>query len=888
MAERGMKRGRAWDETAVKKAGKVIWRSFSLGAVALLATMDSPLTPRSGPKPTWPIYKEVGADFIGELLDGRYKIVRRLAKGGMAHVFLAKDLTRKCYVAIKLLRACSPDARRRFAVEAEILSNIQHENIVRAIAFGHTDDEQPYIALEHLDGEPSSQRLTNGPLPWREVAAIGIQIADALHALHRVGVIHRDIKPDNIILTIGADRCVAKLIDLGLASVGAPFHETQDARFTPPVIRHKTQLGRAIGTPDYLPPEAGLCDANPLLDVYLLGATLYQLCTQLLPKLTGLRPIHEVNPSSEAPEDFSRLLRSALEPEPSDRLPSADHLRRGLEAILAAHPQTSRRDLFGGSFDRLEVIGVGASAVVFRASDRWLSREVALKVLRDAKPSEDDAIRFHRAAKILSALRHPNIPQIHHYGVEGREAFTITELCDGSPATDITSLDRHLRPDEVLAVGRQLASALMAVHAVDVVYRDLHPGNVLIARGEKPRAWIFDFDHGQVSPGFYAHLTERWATPPEARAEPKSEKPLRNMDYAAPEVRSGGAFTVASDVFALGLLLYRLLTGLRPFPPGGSEPVPARKVCPECPPGLELLLIAMVNPSPSGRPTLRAVEEALAAEEEELEAVKREEAEAEQEAAAAAPVATSTPVVSSATPASVTVASDAALERPTSSQATTAAVPPIDVPIGTSGVTPIARRGGMWGLLALMFAVAVGVVVGRVTAPGDIAVQLAGDLQGAEATVMPSPTPPPSTEKPRTSTSDGPIKPATAEVAPMKSPHEGAPPKPAQTTDTTGKRTPPPRRTQPSPRGAVTTAEATAAAQGAVQALRACKDVPGAITADLDVVRGKGAVVTLNARPPAPDDPRYPWHACARDALERVRFPVSEIAGRVRVRLPLE
>ncbi|WAS99232.1 protein kinase domain-containing protein [Nannocystis punicea] len=853
--------------------------------------MDSPLTPRSGPKPTWPIYKEVGADFIGELLDGRYKIVRRLAKGGMAHVFLAKDLTRKCYVAIKLLRACSPDARRRFAVEAEILSNIQHENIVRAIAFGHTDDEQPYIALEHLDGEPSSQRLTNGPLPWREVAAIGIQIADALHALHRVGVIHRDIKPDNIILTIGADRRVAKLIDLGLASVGAPFHETQDARFTPPVIRHKTQLGRAIGTPDYLPPEAGLCDANPLLDVYLLGATLYQLCTQLLPKLTGLRPIHEVNPSSEVPEDFSRLLRSALEPEASDRLPSADHLRRGLEAILAAHPPTSRRDLFGGSFDRLEVIGVGASAVVFRASDRGLSREVALKVLRDAKPSEDDAIRFHRAAKILSALRHPNIPQIHHYGVEGREAFTITELCDGSPATDVTSLDRHLRPDDVLTVGRQLASALMAVHAVDLVYRDLHAGNILIARGEKPQAWIFDFDHAQVSPGFYAHLTERWATPPEARAEPKSEKPLRNMDYAAPEVRSGGAFTAASDVFALGLLLYRLLTGLRPFPPGGSEPVPARKVCPECPSGLESLLIAMVNPSPSGRPTLRAVEEALAAEEEELEAVKREEAEAEQEAAAAAPTVPVAPAVLSATPESAPVASAAAVEGPTPSQATTAAAEaaPVDLPTGTSRVTPIVWRGGLWGLLALMVAVAVGVVVGRVTAPGDIAAQLAGDVQGADAPMMPSPTPPPSMEeKSRTSTGEGLTKPATAEVAPMKSSHEGKPPNPAQTTDATGKRPSALRRTQPSPRGAVTTAEATAAAQNAIKVLRVCKDIPGAITADLDVVRGKGVVVTLNARAPAPDDPRYPWHACAHDALERVRFPVSEIAGRVRVRLPLE
>jgi serine/threonine protein kinase len=109
------------------------------------------------------------------------------------------------------------------------------------------------------------------------------------------------------------------------------------------------------------------------------------------------------------------------------------------------------------------------------------------------------------------------------------------------------------------------------VHAAGVVYRDLHPGNVLIARGDPTRAWIFDFDQAQVSPEFYAALTERWDTPPEERTEPKREKPLQNMDYASPEVRAGAAFSVASDVYALGLLLYRLLTGKRPFPVVGRR-----------------------------------------------------------------------------------------------------------------------------------------------------------------------------------------------------------------------------------------------------------------------------------------------------------------------------
>src|SRR5690606_31501399 len=104
-------------------------------------------------------------------------------------------------------------------------------------------------------------------------------------------------------------------------------------------------------------------------------------------------------------------------------------------------------------------------------------------------------------------------------------------------------------------------------------------------------------------------------------------------DYAAPEVRAGAAFTTASDVYALGLLLYRLLTGLRPFAVGGSVAVPARKVCPACPPGLEGLLLSMLNVDPRTRPTRDAVQRTLEDELAELEAEREEELEAAREAA---------------------------------------------------------------------------------------------------------------------------------------------------------------------------------------------------------------------------------------------------------------
>jgi serine/threonine-protein kinase len=148
-----------------------------------------------------PTAAEVGADSIGEVIDGRFKITRRLAKGGMAHVFLAKDSTRRCLVALKLLHRTGPEARRRFEAEAQVLSNFQHPHVVRAVAYGHTPDGQPYMALEYLEGKTLSQRLAHSPLPWREVAEQGAQVAGALHALHRIGVIHRDIKPNYRLLS---------------------------------------------------------------------------------------------------------------------------------------------------------------------------------------------------------------------------------------------------------------------------------------------------------------------------------------------------------------------------------------------------------------------------------------------------------------------------------------------------------------------------------------------------------------------------------------------------------------------------------------------------------------------------------------------------------------
>jgi hypothetical protein len=190
----------------------------------------------------------------------------------MADVFLARIRrasvtwrSRSCARATRRHGAASWSRPRSSAICSTRASSVRSTSARRRTA-SRTWRSSTWLA------STLSARLARGPLPWRDVVTYGIQVAGALHALHIAGIIHRDLKPDNIMLTVEADRSIAKLIDLGLASVGTPFQDTQDAHFTPdPPQRHQTQLGHPIGTPAYLPPEAGQCPAEPRLDVFSLG-----------------------------------------------------------------------------------------------------------------------------------------------------------------------------------------------------------------------------------------------------------------------------------------------------------------------------------------------------------------------------------------------------------------------------------------------------------------------------------------------------------------------------------------------------------------------------------------------------------------------------------------
>ena len=156
---------------------------------------------------------------------GPYEIVSSLGVGGMGEVYRAKDTRLDRTVAIKILPAHfsnDPVRKQRFEREAKAISGLNHPNICTLHDVG-SQDGTDYLVMEYVDGESLAQRLTKGPLPIEQLLKVGREIADALDKAHRSGVIHRDLKPGNIMLT----KTGAKLLDFGLARHSPPPHRLQ-------------------------------------------------------------------------------------------------------------------------------------------------------------------------------------------------------------------------------------------------------------------------------------------------------------------------------------------------------------------------------------------------------------------------------------------------------------------------------------------------------------------------------------------------------------------------------------------------------------------------------------------------------------------------------------
>ena len=271
---------------------------------------------------------------IGEKLSGRFRIERLLGRGGMSSVWEAYDEELGRPVAIKLLHARrleSADAVDRFEREARTLALFAHPGIVTVIDRGETDG-RPFIVCELVDGRDLHERIAlEGPLPLAEALAIAVQVADALAYAHERGVIHRDVKPHNVLLTADGH---AKLTDFGIARV-----DDEPALTNP---------GRVLGTGDYVAPEQA--QGRPLdgrADIYALGALLYH-CLTGVPPYRGasfveiaeqhLRaPVPDVKlRCPDVPDGVAAIVSRSLAKSPEDRYANVGEMQAALEAELLA------------------------------------------------------------------------------------------------------------------------------------------------------------------------------------------------------------------------------------------------------------------------------------------------------------------------------------------------------------------------------------------------------------------------------------------------------------------------------------------------------------------------------------------------------------------------
>jgi serine/threonine-protein kinase len=285
----------------------------------------------------------------GDIIDGKYRIVRLIGEGGMGAVYEGENVRIHRRVAIKVLHsgvASSGEAVARFEREAQAAGRIGSEHIVEVLDLGNLPSGDRYMVMEFMDGDSLGDRIkSKGRLPPQELAPIAIQLMEALSAAHGAGIIHRDLKPDNVYLlkSRSGKPNFVKLLDFGISK----FNQLSgDSGFS------MTRTGAVMGTPYYMAPEQakGSRDLDHRVDLYAAGVILYEAVTGEVPfnadtfnellfkiVLETPRPIEQVVP--ELDPAFGTLINKAMARDPAARFQTAAEFQEAVQHWIQGAPQ---------------------------------------------------------------------------------------------------------------------------------------------------------------------------------------------------------------------------------------------------------------------------------------------------------------------------------------------------------------------------------------------------------------------------------------------------------------------------------------------------------------------------------------------------------------------
>ena len=533
---------------------------------------------------------------IGKHL-ANYQVERLLGANGIGRLYSGTNVILQQPVTICIL---DPRYRhnqlysQRFIRDSRTVATWSHANIVKVQSIG-TYDQVDYVvsaAVEGLDLAATLEQhsAAGWRLPQATILHIGRSLAGALDFAHSRGIVHRDLKPANIILA--ADQRVL-LANFGLAT------DLQAAL-----------LSGAVGPTHYIAPEQARrsADAVGQSDIYALGVLLHEL-------LTGAG-----KSAGAQPKAVLAVLNKARSSAPADRYPTATALLNALEAALSAgatpepasakaepppaaappRPASPAENLIGEFLDAYQLeqlLGRGGMANVYRGVDVRLKRTVAIKVIRAPFRSRAEyAARFKREAQAIAQLEHPNIVRLYQYGDANGLLYMAMEYIEGQDLHQVLGTMRTnpaaWSPRARCRLVREICTALDYAHSKGMIHRDVKPTNILIDK--RGRAVLSDF--GLV-------LLTAIGTGGTTFGSPQ---------FIAPEqIVSSASAVPQSDLYGLGVILYRMWTGRLPFDDPdpmvlamqhmSDAPPPPREIEPAISLRLEQVLLKALEKHPAER-----------------------------------------------------------------------------------------------------------------------------------------------------------------------------------------------------------------------------------------------------------------------------------------------
>jgi eukaryotic-like serine/threonine-protein kinase len=598
--------------TLIDPDGTQVFTEVSLGATAVGGTGWSvPVQKLTALNPSASLEP-------GMMLGERYEILKSLGEGGMGAVYKARDHELDRFVALKVIRpelAGHPDILRRFKQELILARQVTHKNVVRIFDLG-TADGRKFITMDFIEGRDLKSILNErGKIPAIEAVPIVQQICRGLEAAHLEGVVHRDLKPQNIMLD-EAGR--VWLMDFGLARSME--------------LSGLTRTGVLMGTPDYMSPEQARAEkVEAQSDLFSLGIIFFEMLTGRLPFQADTLmakllqrvqqravAVTEIDPS--IPPGVGAVVSKCLEPDVKKRYQSIHEILDDLlgdtkassssssgasSTPSSAPPGLSSTPLlelgpgsqFGPRYRIESVIGEGGMGKVYKAHDSDLDRTVALKLVRPELAKDANSLqRFKQELLLASRISHRNILRIHDLGDVDGVKFISMAFVQGMDLHDLIAKQGRLPTERAVNIAKQLAGALEAAHAEGVVHRDLKPRNVLIDVDD--HIYVSDFGLAKSLDADKTGMT-------------RVGEVLGTPRYMSPEQAESKAADNRSDIYSLGIIFYEMVTGEVPFSGESSlqvmyqhvqqPPKDPRLLNPELPQYLATIILKCLEKDPALR-----------------------------------------------------------------------------------------------------------------------------------------------------------------------------------------------------------------------------------------------------------------------------------------------